>query len=198
MILTYLEEVFSDVRKSSGVIIQYSRDDRRAHINSHTFYLAYEGPLPRASTKEVKVDMTINERIVMPVQKRSVLRGYDEYEDLPEDAKVLVYSLEEILIEKVVALTDRVRNEPRDLYDTWYLTAKENMDLAAIIPEIVGKLEYRNRALGGIGNEFLKKEARLKKLWQVRLANQMADLPHFEEVYRSVQRSLRVAGLMNP
>ena len=47
-----------------------------------------------------------------------------------------------------------------------------------------------------MSDEFVKKEARLRKLWQIRLANQMAALPHFDEVYRAVRRSLRLAGLM--
>jgi len=37
-----------------------------------------------------------------------------------------------------------------------------------------------------MGDEFVKKEARLRKLWHARLANQMAALPHFDEVYRAV------------
>ncbi|MBW2174452.1 MAG: nucleotidyl transferase AbiEii/AbiGii toxin family protein [Deltaproteobacteria bacterium] len=197
MILAELEGVYAEVRQSSGVIIRYSREDRAKHQNSHTFYLAYEGPLPGTYTKEVKVDITISERIVMPVQERPVLKGYDEYSDLPEDSNILVYALEEILVEKVVALTDRARNEPRDLYDVWYLTAKENLDLSALTKEITSKLEFRGRALAGTGDEFVNKETRLKKLWQARLANQMAALPHFDEVYRSVRRSLRMAGLMN-
>ena len=196
-ILAELEGVYAEVQQCSGVIIRYSREDRRKHQNSHTFYLAYEGPLPGTSTKEVKVDITISERIVMPVQERPMLKGYDEYSDLPEDSNILVYALDEILVEKVVALTDRARNEPRDLYDVWYLTAKENLDLSALTKEITSKLEFRGRALAGTGDEFVNKEARLKKLWQARLANQMAALPHFDEVYRSVRRSLRMASLMN-
>jgi len=108
-----------------------------------------------------------------------------------------VYALDEILVEKVVALTDPARNEPRDLYDVWYLTAKQNLDMFVLTPEITGKLKFRGRALADMGDAFVKKEARLGKLWQIRLANQMAALPHFEEVYRSVQRSLRTAGLMD-
>ncbi|MEA1946781.1 MAG: nucleotidyl transferase AbiEii/AbiGii toxin family protein [Thermodesulfobacteriota bacterium] len=161
-ILDQLYGVYTEVRKSSGIIISYSRQDRREHQNSHTFYLAYEGPLPGSSVKEFKVDITINERIVMPVQKRAVLKGYDEYADLPENETVLVYALDEILIEKMVALTDRARNEPRDLYDLWYLLAKENMDLSALIPEIEIKLESRDRALAGIGDE--KTEGRRPRL----------------------------------
>jgi len=195
-ILAGFEKVYAEVRQSSGVVIRYSREDRRKHQNSHTFYLAYDGPLPGVSTKEFKVDITINERIVMPVQKLPVLKGYDEYTDLPGNANIQVYALEEILVEKIVALTDLARNEPRDLYDVWYLTAVENIDLTTLIPKVASKLEFRDRALAEMGDEFVKKEARLRKLWQVRLANQMADLPHFDEVYRAVRRSLRVAGLM--
>ncbi len=70
------------------------------------------------------------------------------------------------------------------------------MELTALIPKVASKLEFRDRDLAEMGDEFIKKEVRLRKLWQVRLANQMATLPHFDEVYRAVQRSLRVAGLM--
>ena len=143
----------------------------------------------------MKVDITIDERFVLPFQKKPILKGYEEYEDLPDDATIHVYSLDEILSEKVVALTDRARNEPRDLYDVWYLTECEKMDLSTLIPEITGKLEFRGRELEGMSQKFAKKEARLKKLWQMRLANQMAELPHFEEVYRAVLRCFRGAGL---
>lgn len=194
-ILAELEIIFAEVYKASGVIIRYSREDRKSHQNSHTFYLAYEGPLPGMTVKEVKVDITIEERIVLPLREKPVLRGYKEYEDLPEDATIMVYSLDEILTEKVVALTDRARNEPRDLYDLWYLTKMENMDLSTLIPEITAKLEFRGRGLDGMVEEFGNKEARLKKLWQIKLANQMADLPHFDEVFRSVQRTFRGANL---
>jgi hypothetical protein len=190
-ILAELELISTEVHKASGIIIRYSREDRKSHQNSYAFYLAYEGPLPGMTVKEVKVDVANEERIVLPLQEKPVLKGYKEYEDLPDDATILVYSLEEILTEKVVALADRARNEPRDLYDVWYLTEIKNMHLSALIPEIKAKLEFRGRGLKGIGEEFGKKEARLKKLWRARLAGQMAELPHFEQVFRSVQRTFR-------
>ncbi len=195
-ILAELEGVYKEVQRASGVVFRHSREDRKTHQNSHTFYLAYEGPLPGTSIKEVKVDITINERFVMPIAERPVLRGYEEYADLPEDAMIRVYALEEILVEKVVALTDPARNEPRDLYDVWYLTSEEHMNLSMLIPEIESKLEFRKKASAHMGVEFEKKETRYKKLWNARLAAQMASLPHFDEVYRSVRRSLRKAGLM--
>lgn len=195
-ILAGFKKIYTGIKESSGVIIRFSRKDRKSHQNSHSFYLAYEGPLPGTTIREVKVDITIEERFVLPLQKKRILKGYQEYEDLPEDAAIQVYSLEEILSEKVVALTDRARNEPRDFYDVWYLLEKEDMAISLLIPEITKKLEFRGRELETMGDEFANKKARLKKLWKMRLANQMAELPHFKEVYRAVQRSFRDAGLL--
>lgn len=85
-ILSGLQEVYAEVQRSSGIAFRFSRADRKSHHNSHTFYLAYEGPLPAASLKEVKVDITLREQLVRPVEDHPVLRGYEEYSDLPEDA----------------------------------------------------------------------------------------------------------------
>ncbi len=196
-ILSELKDIYEKVQHASGVVFRYSRADRKQHQNSHTFYLAYEGPLPGTSRNEVKIDITINERFVCPFQERAVLRGYDEYTDLPENQLVQVYSLEEIAVEKLLALTDRARNEPRDLYDLCYLTSEGNIDLAILIPEIESKLEFRGRSLTGIGEEFARKEARYRKLWDVRLSSQMIVLSRFDEVYRTVRRVMREAGLMD-
>ena len=196
-ILAGLDDVYARVRSASGIPFRYSRKDRKKHQNSHTLYLAYEGPLPAATPKEVKVDITISERFVFPIEERPVLRGHDEYADLPEDNKIRVYALEEIGVEKVVALTDRARNEPRDLYDIWYLTSQQHVDLTRHTAEIDAKLEFRGRRRDTIAEEFKKKEARYKKLWTTRLGTQIAVLPAFDEVIRSVRRSLRAAGLMD-
>ena len=126
-----LDPVFAEARRATGAVFRFAREDRRMHENSHTFYLGYEGPLPApAGGRELKVDVTIRERLVFPLEDRPVLRGYEEYADLPDDAKIRVYSLGEIMAEKVVALTDRARNEPRDLYDIWHLVDEGHVDLA--------------------------------------------------------------------
>ncbi len=89
-----LEEGYEAARRASGVTLRYAREDRHPHMNSYTFYLGYEGPLPGTATgKEVKVDITIQEEVVFPVEELPVLRSYDEYEDLPDDARIRVYSL---------------------------------------------------------------------------------------------------------
>ncbi|MFH1080562.1 MAG: nucleotidyl transferase AbiEii/AbiGii toxin family protein [Pseudomonadota bacterium] len=187
----HLDEAFNHAEEASGVKISFSRYDRHSHENSHTFYLAYEGPLPGASDKKVKVDITIRERVIFPVATLPVLRTYAEYRDLPSDATVGVYSLNEIAAEKIVALFDPARNEPRDLYDLWHLTGNGLVRPADLIDAVTAKTAFRSRTLTKAKDVFQRKEARLKKLWAVRLSAQIADLPEFDEVYRAATRELR-------
>jgi uncharacterized protein len=196
VILAPLEIAFAEVERASGIVLNFARADREHHQNSYTFYLGYDGPLPASAPKEVKVDITIREKLVRPTDDRPVLRGYDEYTDLPDDALVRAYSLEEIAVEKLVALTDKARNEPRDLYDLWYLTRDELVDLRTLIPEIEAKLAFRGRTRDAMTAEIAAKRARYEKLWTVRLARQMATLPAFEEVFRAVKRRIREARLI--
>jgi predicted nucleotidyltransferase component of viral defense system len=191
-----LDPIFKEVLQASGIAFRFAQEDRQPHTNSHTFYLGYEGPLPARAATQVKVDITIRERLVRPLEQQPVVRGYDEYDDLPGGATVRVYSLEEIVVEKIVALGDRARNEPRDLYDAWYLTTEGHVDVGHLLADVESKLEFRGRTLATLGDELQKKEARLKKLWSTRLADQMAKLPEFDGVFRAVQRALRQAGLI--
>ena len=192
-----LELVYDVVKKASNITFKFSCPDPVSHQNCYTFYLSYEGPLPTTSAiKEIKVDMTISEKVFYKPQEIAVQKNCNEFSDLPHDAKILVYPLTEIASEKTVALLDRARTEPRDLYDLWYLTQQSNdVDLADCLPAISAKLLHRGKKLDDVREEFHKKEARLKKMWETRLSAQMANLSEFDNVYRAVKRSFRQAGI---
>ncbi len=192
-----LEVAFEEAYRASGVILRHARDDRDTHLNSHTFYLGYEGPLPGDSVgKEVKTDITIREEIVFPIEERPILRGYAEYADIPEHAIIRVYSLREIVTEKAVALLDRARNEPRDLYDLWYLCEHgRHVDLGELTTAISQKLTFREQRLESVRGQLARKEANLRAAWDRRLGGQMAILPEFNEVFRGVRRVFRQARL---
>jgi hypothetical protein len=137
----------------------------------------------------------LREHLVFPLEERSVLRGYEEFSDLPDNRLIRVYSLAEIATEKTIALADRARNEPRDLYDLWHLTSNEGVELGALLDAASQKLEFRGKPFEGITAAIRNKEARLRALWSRRLGHQMSMLPEFDEVFRAVQRTLRQAGL---
>ena len=186
-------EVYDLVANESGIRFAFEREDRQKHVNSYTFYLRYEGPLP--APNNVKVDITLDEVLVFPVERLPVLQAYEEFQDLPKDRRIAVYSLNEIATEKVVALQDRARNEPRDLYDLWYLTTHAGIALGDLVGSITEKLQFRGQALEGLERRILEKEARLQSLWRGRLEHQMDVIPGFSEVFRAIRRELRQADL---
>lgn len=187
-----LEEVYELVAQASGIRFAFESEDRQTHVNSCTFYLRYQGPLPTLNT--VKVDITISELLLFPVELLPVLRGYAEFDDIPEDRPVTAYSLNEIATEKIVALQDRARNEPRDLYDLWFLTSRAGIQIGDLVGAITDKLRFREKEIAGLEDRILAKEARLGSLWNSRLGHQMEALPQYDEVFRTVRRELRQAG----
>jgi len=190
-----LEEVYELVAQASGIRFSFEAEDRQPHVNSYTFYLRYQGPMPTSNT--VKVDITVAEILLFPVEQLPVLRAYPEFEDVPEDRPISVYSLSEIATEKIVALQDRARNEPRDLYDLWFLTSHAGVEIGPLIEAIMEKLRFREKDITGIEGRIIAKEIRLKSLWNGRLGHQMEALPEFDEVFRFVRRELRQTSFPN-
>ncbi len=192
-ILAGLSEIFAAVEAACGLRIAFDREDRHSHQNSHTFYLRYQGPLPVAS--DVKVDITINEVLCFPLHDRPIHRTYNRFDDLPEGPTVKVYDLREIVVEKLLALSDRARNEPRDLYDLWYLFGATDLRVAEMRAELDAKMALRQRVVAGMELAIAAKEDRLRRLWTARLAHQMNQLPSFDDVFREVLRAVRAADL---
>jgi uncharacterized protein len=81
------------------------------------------------------------------VEQPPVLRTYPEFEDIPEDCQISVYSLNEIATEKVVALQDRAHNEPRDGYNLWFLTSHAGVEIGHLIGAITEKIRFPKKIL---------------------------------------------------
>lgn len=192
-ILAGFSEIHTAVASECGVQFQSSRKARRQGQNSHTFYLRYQGPLP--APNNVKVDITINEALCFPLQERPILRQYERFDDLPEGPAIRTYSLEEMILEKTAAMTDAARNEPRDLFDLWYLLKHYDLWLEGMKAALEAKLEFRGRKIENILQVLAAKEDRLRRLWDARLSQQVIELPPFGNVYRSVRQALRSLNL---
>ena len=189
------ENIFKDLKEVVGITFGLGNTEPDSK-NTHTFYLTYLGPLPRATkSKEIKVDITFNEKVITPLEEKRIIKTYEEYTDFIENQRIIVYSLNEIAIEKVCALLNKARNEPRDLYDLWYLVSENKVDLSKLVAQIKEKISFKG---GGLEKEvFSKKEKRLKNLWEKRLSSQMSFLPEFEEVYRTINRAFRQANILS-
>ncbi len=138
-------------------------------------------------SRDVKIDLTRGEIIETEILEKSIFRVYSDLED---DFALQCYSLSEILIEKMAALMGR--SEPRDLYDFWYLTELEQMDVRNVLPEFARKASRK----GLSGSEFMEKtiakEARFRKGWENKLRSQIHELPPFETVFRGAKRHFKL------
>src|SRR5690606_597030 len=121
--------------------------------------------------REIKVDITFKEKIVTKVEEKTVIRTYDEYEDLPSDAMIVVYSLDEVVVEKIAAISDPARCEPRDLYDLFVLA--DHVDVELLADSVREKISFKGGSLDSRSGNLEKKEQRLSKQWEKRLSHQM-------------------------
>jgi len=183
------------VRERVGVGADFLERDPGSHANTHTFYIGLRGPIPRADPDKLKVDITIRELVCQQIEHRPLLREYAEYEDF-EGAEVPVYRIEEIAAEKLMALVDRARNEPRDLYDLWYLCINKGIHWPELADCLARKYRFRNVDPAPLIDAYDSKRERFERLWATRLEQQMAVLPRFDLVYRELRRELRPNELM--
>lgn len=192
-ILSEFSKIFLWISEESGIRFEHVRQDLPSE-NTYTIYISYIGPLP-GTAKEVKVDITFKEKIITPIEEKSIIRTYEEYTDFLSDAKINVYSLEEVAIEKICAVFSANRNEPRDLYDLYCLITDKGLDISSLQSEIEQKMKFKGAPLKSRKGEFDKKEPRFRKTWETRLSKQMVSLPEYDDVFRVVKRAFRKAGL---
>ena len=185
------DEIFPFVRKEVGMTFGIHKIEEDSQ-NTHQFYLSYTGPLAATTaTKTVKVDITFNEKLVTDPVLRLILKSYDEYDDFKEVHEILTYTIDETVTEKICALIDPKRSEPRDLYDIWHLFNEEGISRDFLSVYVIEKLKAKGVNYQDRRNNLSGKEARIGKMWDNRLSQQVSDLPSFGDVFRDVQRNFR-------
>lgn len=184
-IFDYFNEVFEYVREEANIPLEII-DDNEHQDGGINFYISYVGPLGGMGTnKRVKVDISKSEKLQFEPIIRPVFLTYTDQ----EEHKLLCYTLEEILVEKLRSVMQRM--QARDFYDIWYLLETHELELDFYRNEFIAKCESKEVA----PKDFFKKlEQRLpqyKARWQKSMKEQIQNLPEFEQVERETMRHLR-------
>jgi uncharacterized protein len=135
------------------------------------------GPLG-GTNKQVKIDITRKEILEFEPVMKPIFIHYSDVEDF----KILSYTLEEVLIEKMCALMGRT--QPRDLYDLWYLLEYEKMNIQHCWPEFERKAKNKGHTPAAFKEKGESKLNGFKGRWYGSLASQIKDLPDFDLVVR--------------
>ena len=142
--------------------------------------VGYRGPLARAGdAPRIKLDLTDHERLVLPIDRRSV---HHPYSDLPQQGiHVSTYCFEEVFAEKVRALAERLR--PRDLYDVVHLYRRKELspDLPQLMHALREKCEFKKIGVPDFASiQVSPLVTELQVSWGQMLAHQLPELPPFD------------------
>jgi predicted nucleotidyltransferase component of viral defense system len=174
------EGVFSLLASVGGVA--FSLREFNPGVWSIFADVQYMGPL--GAKNRITLDISMKERLVEEPEWRIV---YPEYPDLNR-FRVKVYSLTEILVEKIRSIIQR--GKARDYYDVWRLLKEKTFDRGRIRKQLVKKCEMT-------GVEYLPEvifdQGRLEeagRYWKSALGYLVKDLPEFGEVVSELRSTL--------
>ncbi|OGC25614.1 hypothetical protein A2291_04280 [candidate division WOR-1 bacterium RIFOXYB2_FULL_42_35] len=182
-----LKRIIERVHDESG--INFSLRTPLVKKKNYPFYaegrIYYQGPRNVPSPASVKIDLLSSEKIVHIPVRNKIAHGYPD--DLPKQAKVMCYSLEEVFAEKIRAMGERCM--PRDLYDIVFLfrekfkTEKGDVVKSLLMAKCATK-GLKTPTFSDINNSPALAE--LKSEWSNMLAHQLPALPPFEEYWNEL------------
>ena len=147
-------------------------------------------PWHRRPQTRVMIEITFDEKVIRPAPVRKVLHDYGE----SLDAGVKVYSLEEIVAEKLRAILQHAekiaergwsRSRARDYYDIWRILRKyqTEMDLSGFASFLREKCTVRNVGFTDVGDFFSEQMlSYVEKTWEQWLGPLVPNLPSFHDV----------------
>ena len=126
------------------------------------------------AAKELKLDI-LKDSYIPPTLKKGILFVYEAFRG--EKADLRIYTLESVVVDKICRILD-VDNEPRDLYDLWYLLRLgfDERKIKQGFRKKIGYDIYYPNLLNAIKNDDYRRN------WEIRLTKQIKDLPQYESL----------------
>jgi len=179
-----LLESINEKASKSGIVFEI----KSIHVNPEYCMgkVHYTGPLQTKNS--FKLDVSMNEFLLDGYPSRSVQWEYSD----KEKVKVRVYSLEEILAEKLRSLLQRGKS--RDYYDVWVLlkSHQKKIDMKTTRDIFQKKCEHFSISFEGV-NDFFDADRleKTERFWERGLAHQIDELPDFYNVITECMRLLK-------
>lgn len=184
-IFEYFKEVFEYIKEEANIPLEIIDDNEHGDTGIN-FYISYIGPLGGiGANKRVKVDISKSETLQFNPEIKEVITPYSD----EEDHKLLCYSLEEILVEKLRSIMQRM--QARDFFDVWYLLEVHGFGLGFYKNEFIAKCESKDVNPSDFFNKLEQRLPQYKARWQKSMKDQIKNLPDFEQVEREVTRHLK-------
>jgi len=178
-----LKEAFIEIAdflyEEVGIEFAVNKFKFKLHNGNHSAQgnIHYQGPLRmKYKTASIKLDLTIDEVVVLKPEKRRVQHLYSD--ELADGIYANCYSFEEVVAEKIRALAQRIR--PRDLYDViHFFRNREMIQRPKLVFETLKKkCAFKNMGVPTFEDiESHEKLEELEPQWGNMLAHQLPSLP---------------------
>lgn len=184
-IFQWFKETFIYILEEANIPLQII-DNNEHEDGGINFYISYIGPLGgQGNNKRVKVDISRSEKLEFTPVWQSLILSYTDQ----EEHKLLCYPLEEVLVEKLRAVMQRM--QARDFYDIWYLLEIHGMKIEYYSEEFKAKCESKGLNPLQFNEKLGLRMASYKGRWKNSMNDQIKNLPDFDQVEREVQRHIR-------
>ena len=173
--------------------------EKRPHSgNQEAFRIRARLPWHNYPLSSIKVEITMDEEILNPVQTRRIIHQYGE----PLEEEIKTYPLEEIVAEKLRATLQNVatlkrrgwtRPRARDYYDLWNIlgTYRDNLDLSEFISLLQSKCATRDIVFAGPEDFFDDQLLGLvHNNWEQALKTLVPDLPESKPVISELRAQI--------
>jgi len=185
LLLSWFKETFAYVKEESNIPLEIIEISGNAK-DGLNFYISYIGPLGgQGNNKSVKIDISRNEKMEFKPKINAVITSYTDI----EKHDLLCYTLEEILIEKMRSVMQRM--QARDFYDIWYLLEHYGMEIGFHMSEFNKKCESKNLNSKDFLKKLKERVPQYRGRWQSSMKDQINDLPDFDKVEREINRHLK-------
>ncbi len=188
-LVDYFNDVFEYIKEEANIPLEII-DENEHKDGGINFYVSYIGPLGGMETnKRVKVDISRDERLQFKPVLQDVFLAYTDQ----KEHRLLCYTLEEILIEKLRSVMQRM--QARDFYDIWYLLNVLGLEIDFYVHEFIAKCESKNINPKDFFNKLEHRLPQYKARWQKSMKDQIQNLPDFDKVEREVKRCIKKLDL---
>lgn len=167
--------------------------------NQEAFSIRCRFPWQRQLQTTVMVEITTDEKILQPVNRKTVIHEYGE----PLEASIQAYSLEEIFLEKLRAIlqhTDKLkkrgwgRSRARDYYDLWRIlrTYRDSMDFSDFPVLLRNKCDAKDVEFFDSADFFQETMINyVEKTWDKWLGKLVPGLPSFHTILDDLRPQIK-------
>jgi predicted nucleotidyltransferase component of viral defense system len=188
-IFEWFKETFEYIKEEANIPLEIINNNEHED-GGINFYISYIGPLGgQGNNKRVKIDISGSEQLVFEPVMKDVFIGYSDM----EEHQLLCYPLEEILVEKMRSVMQRM--QARDFYDLWYLLEQHEMDVDFYKSKFESKCKSKEINPADFPKKLAERLPQYKGRWQSSMSEQIKELPDFDQVEREVQRHLKRLSL---